>query len=330
MALDQLGSTSRTPRSRSSRTRRRACSAVCAPRRRYAHAFAPRRRARRSTGATGGAVTAAGATAIVAVPARAAAVAEVANESLPGWEPPTAGRARAPRPNARVADRHRDDDTSSDTAGQRRSGSGAGGGAGGNRRRRRNRPSPSAEGAAVSENTQSTDESATSEMDLEAQRVAVEGFLTELLVAFGRSDATVTVEVGEDEALEASVEGSELGLLVGQKGVTLRRSRSSSAAWCSVVSSGSPTLGCGSTWPATAPVARRRWPASPPTIAESRQGVGRGQGAGSRWARPTARSCTTRQRHRRRRHRVRGRGRRPSGGHPPGVSRRRIGRWAAT
>ncbi len=73
----------------------------------------------------------------------------------------------------------------------------------------------------MSENTQSTDESATSEMDLEAQRIAVEGFLTELLVAFGRSDATVTVEVGEDEALEASVEGSELGLLVGQKGVTL-------------------------------------------------------------------------------------------------------------
>ena len=73
----------------------------------------------------------------------------------------------------------------------------------------------------MSENTQSTGESATSEMDLEAQRIAVEGFLTELLVAFGRSDATVTVEVGEDEALEASVEGSELGLLVGQKGVTL-------------------------------------------------------------------------------------------------------------
>ena len=73
----------------------------------------------------------------------------------------------------------------------------------------------------MSENTQSTGESATSEMDLEAQRIAVEGFLTELLVAFGRSDATVAVEVGEDEALEASVEGSELGLLVGQKGVTL-------------------------------------------------------------------------------------------------------------
>ena len=114
-----------------------------------------------------------------------------------------------------------DDDTSTGTAGPRRSGSGAGGGAGGNRRRRRNRPSPSAEGAAVSENTQSSGEAGTSEMDLEAQQAAVEGFLTDLLVAFGRPDATVTVEVGEDEALEAAVEGSELGLLVGQKGVTL-------------------------------------------------------------------------------------------------------------
>ncbi len=73
----------------------------------------------------------------------------------------------------------------------------------------------------MSENTQSSGETVTSEMDLEAQQAAVEGFLTDLLVAFGRPDATVTVEVGEDEALEASVEGSELGLLVGQKGVTL-------------------------------------------------------------------------------------------------------------
>ena len=32
----------------------------------------------------------------------------------------------------------------------------------------------------------------------------------------------MSVTVGEDEALEAAVEGSELGLLVGQKGVTLQ------------------------------------------------------------------------------------------------------------
>jgi spoIIIJ-associated protein len=114
-----------------------------------------------------------------------------------------------------------DDDTSSGTAGSRRPGSGGGDAAGGNRRRRRNRPSSSAEGAAVSDNTQSSGDSRTETMDLEAQQAAVEGFLTDLLAAFGRPDATIAVAVGEDEALEASVDGSELGLLVGQKGVTL-------------------------------------------------------------------------------------------------------------
>ena len=74
----------------------------------------------------------------------------------------------------------------------------------------------------MSENTQSSGDSTTGEMDLEAQRAAVEGFLNELMSAFGRPDATVTVTVAEDEALEASVDGSELGLLVGQKGVTLQ------------------------------------------------------------------------------------------------------------
>jgi spoIIIJ-associated protein len=73
----------------------------------------------------------------------------------------------------------------------------------------------------VSDNTQSSGESSTETMDLEAQQAAVEGFLTDLLAAFGRPDATIAVAVGEDEALEASVDGSELGLLVGQKGVTL-------------------------------------------------------------------------------------------------------------
>jgi spoIIIJ-associated protein len=114
-----------------------------------------------------------------------------------------------------------DDDISSGTTGARPPASGGGGAAGGNRRRRRNRPPSSAEGAAVSDNTQSAGDSRTESMDLEAQQAAVEGFLTDLLVAFGRPDATVAVAVGEDEALEASVDGSELGLLVGQKGVTL-------------------------------------------------------------------------------------------------------------
>ena len=90
-------------------------------------------------------------------------------------------------------------------------------------RSRRRRGSRTAEGAnAVSESTQPTQAPAAAEFDIEGQRQAVEGFLTELLTAFGRSDATVTVTLSEDEAIEASVEGSELGLLVGQKGVTLQ------------------------------------------------------------------------------------------------------------
>jgi spoIIIJ-associated protein len=91
-----------------------------------------------------------------------------------------------------------------------------------NRRRRRNRAPRTAEGATVSESTQSSDESV-GELDLEGQRAAVEGFLTDLVTAFGRPDATVTVTVAEeDQAVEAAVDGPELGLLVGQKGVTLQ------------------------------------------------------------------------------------------------------------
>jgi spoIIIJ-associated protein len=75
----------------------------------------------------------------------------------------------------------------------------------------------------VSNSTQSTERPSDADFDIEGQRQAVEDFLVELLSAFGRSDAAVTVTVvPEDEALEASVEGPELGLLVGQKGVTLQ------------------------------------------------------------------------------------------------------------
>jgi spoIIIJ-associated protein len=89
------------------------------------------------------------------------------------------------------------------------------------RRRRRSRASRTAEGATVSESTQS-DESV-GELDLDGQRAAVESFLIELVQAFGRPDATVTVGVSDDDqAIEASVDGPELGLLVGQKGVTLQ------------------------------------------------------------------------------------------------------------
>jgi spoIIIJ-associated protein len=90
------------------------------------------------------------------------------------------------------------------------------------RRRRRSQSPRTAEGATVSESAQSTDRPEVAELDLEGQKVAVEEFLTDLVTAFGRSDAAVTVTVAEDQALEATVDGSELGLLVGQKGVTLQ------------------------------------------------------------------------------------------------------------
>jgi spoIIIJ-associated protein len=100
---------------------------------------------------------------------------------------------------------------------------GAGTGSSSSRRRRRSRGPRTGEGATVSESTQSAERSEEIELDLEAQQAAVEDFLTDLLAAFGRSDATVSVTVAEDDvALEATVEGSELGLLVGQKGVTLQ------------------------------------------------------------------------------------------------------------
>jgi spoIIIJ-associated protein len=90
-------------------------------------------------------------------------------------------------------------------------------------RSRRRRGSRTAEGAnAVSESTQPTQAPAAAEFDIDGQRQAVESFLIDLLAAFGRSDATVTVTLSEDEAIEASVDGPELGLLVGQKGATLQ------------------------------------------------------------------------------------------------------------
>ncbi len=91
-----------------------------------------------------------------------------------------------------------------------------------NRRRRGGRTSEGAD--VVSESTQSREAPPAAEFDIEGQSEAVEAFLTELLVAFGRDDAKVTVTQAEDddEALEVSVDGQELGLLVGHQGVTLQ------------------------------------------------------------------------------------------------------------
>lgn len=59
-------------------------------------------------------------------------------------------------------------------------------------------------------------------LDIEGQRTAVEEFLRGLLDSFGRSDATISVSVLEENTLGAAIDGSELGLLVGQKGATLQ------------------------------------------------------------------------------------------------------------
>jgi spoIIIJ-associated protein len=74
----------------------------------------------------------------------------------------------------------------------------------------------------VSESTTTTEADDTATIDIEAQRTAVEEFLRGLLESFGRPDATVAVTAVDEETLEAAIEGSELGLLVGQKGVTLQ------------------------------------------------------------------------------------------------------------
>ena len=136
------------------------------------------------------------------------------------------GSARAPaRPDPRTEDREAAGRATSDGTGPeaRQGSSGDGqGGSSSNRGRRRSRAPRTAEGATVSETTQSAEPPEGMELDLEGQRAAVESFLQELMTAFGRPDTTVTVVVGEDEALEASVEGSELGLLVGPKGATLQ------------------------------------------------------------------------------------------------------------
>jgi spoIIIJ-associated protein len=74
----------------------------------------------------------------------------------------------------------------------------------------------------VSESTTTTEAADTATIDIEAQRAAVEEFLRGLLESFGRPDATVAVTAVDGETLEAAIEGGELGLLVGQKGVTLQ------------------------------------------------------------------------------------------------------------
>ena len=146
----------------------------------------------------------------------------------------------------------------------------------------------------MSENTQSSGDRRRTTIDLEAQQAAVEDFLTDLVAAFGRPDATIAVTVGEDEALEASVEGTELGLLVGQKGVTLQ-------AVQELVRSMVQRRFVGQAHARVrvdvAGYRARRKEALERVRHERRRDGARSRAwprRSTRWARPTARSCTTR------------------------------------
>lgn len=94
----------------------------------------------------------------------------------------------------------------------------------GRRRRRRGGRGGGASrtGADVATENRDDDMAAGGAFDVEAQRAAVEEFLTGLVVSFGRPEAEVSVNVVEDATLEADVKGEELGLLVGPKGQTLQ------------------------------------------------------------------------------------------------------------
>lgn len=90
------------------------------------------------------------------------------------------------------------------------------------RRRRRRGGSANSQGAVVSNTNEATTDELRPDLDIGEQREAVEDFLTGLVEAFGRPEATVTVKADEEGTLEAEVEGDELGLLVGPKGATLQ------------------------------------------------------------------------------------------------------------
>lgn len=126
--------------------------------------------------------------------------------------PSGADRAREPASDAAVAVAQPDESTQE----QARPGGSS------NRRRRGGRTSEGAD--VVSESMESADAPPAADFDIEGQSEAVETFLKELLAAFDRDDAEVTATRAEDdsEALEVSVDGPELGLLVGHQGVTLQ------------------------------------------------------------------------------------------------------------
>lgn len=61
-----------------------------------------------------------------------------------------------------------------------------------------------------------------SETELAEQGEVVRGFLVDLLDAFGLDGTVAATPVDEDDAVELTVEGADLGLLIGPKGATLQ------------------------------------------------------------------------------------------------------------
>jgi spoIIIJ-associated protein len=91
------------------------------------------------------------------------------------------------------------------------------------KRRRRRGGSANTQGAVVVNTNEASTDELRPTLDLDEQRAAVEEFLTGLVTAFGRPEATVSVQAADEEnTLEAEVSGEELGLLVGPKGATLQ------------------------------------------------------------------------------------------------------------
>jgi spoIIIJ-associated protein len=113
--------------------------------------------------------------------------------------------------------------TSSAAGTEAPAGDGSGSGNARKRRRRRRGGSANTQGAVVANTNEASTDELRPTLDLNEQRAAVEEFLTGLVGAFGRPEATVSVKAAEEEhTLEAEVHGEELGLLVGPKGATLQ------------------------------------------------------------------------------------------------------------
>lgn len=100
-------------------------------------------------------------------------------------------------------------------------GSGASSGSGGRRRSGGRGGSRAGSGGGARSTPAATKETVVSEVPVEEQAREAETFTRGLIEAFG-SPATVAVEIDEDGGVLVDVTGTDLGLLVGQRGATLQ------------------------------------------------------------------------------------------------------------